>query len=119
GTGASGAQSRGCGVAVVRKPTRPRFTPRMGVWAPLSVRAPRNRVPSPPRVIRQSSCGARWSGGGGGAGSGQRGPISSSVYRVTPSRGATCARCAGIFLRSGELGLPTRSEGGRGGEGGG
>src|SRR5439155_1724433 len=33
-------------------------------------------------------------------GSGQSGPISPSVYRVTPSRGATCARCARMFLRS-------------------
>ncbi len=39
----------------VRKPSRPRLTPRIGIWRPARNRAARSSVPSPPNVSSASS----------------------------------------------------------------
>ncbi len=95
---ASSAQSRRCDEVLVRNPTRPRFTPRIGVFAPFKVRAPRSSVPSPPRVRRQSRPGA--CARVAGLGSGHNGSRLSSAYGVKRSRSAARASVARRVPRS-------------------
>src|ERR1041385_7939163 len=109
-------------VAAVRNPTRPRLTPSTGTWAPSSIRAPRSRVPSPPRVIRASSgaepIGGRWEGQyGSSAGSGRRGRPRVSPRRAHPRRGRGGGGAARGRAAADGRASPARAPAGRGAPG--